>query len=231
MRKAVPGKQQEVQRIVEALSNAIAQHRLKPGMRLVEAQIVEVLNANRNHVQAALQRMVLQHIVTIEPHRGAMVARPETREAVEVFIARRAIESAIIDSITPAKMAAHQQELAQQQQAEKDAIAHKQPLKIVQQLSGFHLLLAKISGNQVLNEILANLMVRSSLIVALYQSNDNHSCQCLEHGKIVDALQSGDRASAQATMKQHLDMMEQQLDLNDATPAPVNLREALATGD
>ena len=231
MRKAVPGKQQEVQRIVEALSNAIAQHRLKPGMRLVEAQIVEVLNANRNHVQAALQRMVLQHIVTIEPHRGAMVARPETREAVEVFIARRAIESAIIDSITPAKMAAHQQELAQQQQAEKDAIAHKQPLKIVQQLSGFHLLLAKISGNQVLNEILANLMVRSSLIVALYQSNDNHSCQYLEHGKIVDALQSGDRASAQATMKQHLDMMEQQLDLNDATPAPVNLREALATGD
>ncbi|WP_147199115.1 GntR family transcriptional regulator [Pantoea sp. MBD-2R] len=230
MRKAVPGKQQEVQRIVEALSSAIAQHRLKPGMRLVEAQIVEVLNANRNHVQAALQRMVLQHIVTIEPHRGAMVARPEAREAVEVFIARRAIESAVIDNITPAKMAAHQQELAQQQQAEKEAIAHNERLEIVHQLSRFHLLLAKISGNQVLNEILANLLVRSSLIVALYQSNENHACQCLEHGKIVAALQSGDGASAQMAMKEHLDILEQQLDLNDATPDPVNLREALAVG-
>lgn len=230
MRKSVPGKQQEVQRIVDALSSAIAQHRLKPGMRLVEAQIVEALNANRNHVQAALQRMVLQHIVTVEPHRGAMVARPEAREAVEVFIARRAIESAVIDSITPAKMAAHQQELAQQQQAEKDAIAHNQRLEIIHQLSHFHLMLAKISGNQVLNEILTNLLVRSSLIIALYQRNENHFCQCLEHGEIVAALQNGDIDRAQRAMKQHLDILEQQLDLDESTADPLSLREALAAG-
>ncbi len=226
MSKAVPGKQQEIQRIVQALSNAIAQHKLKPGMRLVEAQIVEVLNANRNHVQAALQRMALQHIVTIEPHRGAMVARPEAREAVEVFIARRAIESAVIDNITPMKMIAHQHELAYQQQAEKDAIACNERFAIVHQLSQFHLLLAKISGNLVLSEILANLLVRSSLIVALYQRNENHNCQCREHGKIVAALQSGDTASAQTAMKQHLDILEHQLELVEANP--VSLREALA---
>jgi DNA-binding GntR family transcriptional regulator len=34
-------KQREVQRIVDALSIAIAQHRLRPGTRLIEAQIVE----------------------------------------------------------------------------------------------------------------------------------------------------------------------------------------------
>ncbi len=75
MSKAAPSKQQEVQRIVEALSLAIAQQRLKPGTRLIETQIVEALDANRNHVQSALQRMMLQHIVTIEPNRGARVAQ------------------------------------------------------------------------------------------------------------------------------------------------------------
>lgn len=228
MSKATPGKQQEVQRIVEALSNAVAQHRLKPGTRLVEAQIVEVLNANRNHVQAALQRMALQHIVTIEPHRGAIVARPEAREAREVFIARRAIESAIVESITPANMALHQQELSQQQQAESEAIARNDRLEIVRQLSNFHLLLAKISDNQVLSEILANLLVRSSLIVALYQRNENHSCQCLEHGAIVKALRNGNRAEAQQMMLEHLDVLEDQLDLEEGCTEALNLREALS---
>ena len=92
-------RQQEVQRIVDALSVAIAQHRLKPGVRLVESQIVEALSANRNHVQAALQRLALQKIVTIAPNRGERVARPQAREAREVFIARRAIEGAMLSLI------------------------------------------------------------------------------------------------------------------------------------
>ncbi|MGE9552404.1 GntR family transcriptional regulator [Erwinia amylovora] len=231
MIRVAPSKQQEVQRIVEALSVAIAQHRLKPGMRLVEAQIVEVLEANRNHVQAALQRMALAHIVTIEPNRGAMVARPEASEAREIFIARRAIESAIISCITPQAMARWQHDLAAQQQAEKSAIDRADRREIVRELSQFHLLLGKISGNKVLSEILANLMVRSSLIVALYQRNDIPSCQCDEHGAIVAALKAGDLMKAQVAMTEHLDELEQQLDLKEIAPDSLSLRDALgATG-
>ena len=58
--KSQTSKQAEVQRIIDALSKAIAQHRLRPGTRLVEAQIVDALKANRNHVQSALQRLALQ---------------------------------------------------------------------------------------------------------------------------------------------------------------------------
>jgi DNA-binding GntR family transcriptional regulator len=225
--KSVTTKQQEVQRIVEALSLAIAQHRLKPGTRLVEAQIVEVLEANRNHVQSALQRMALQHIVTIEPNRGAMVAKPEAREAREIFTARRAIESAIIACITPELMAAHLSELEAQQRTEKEAIARQDRRDIVREFSRFHLLLGEISGNKVLSEILANLMVRSSLIVALYQRNDVPACQCDEHGAIVDALKEGDLVRAQSVMNDHLNELEQQLDLNDFSSDPLSLRQAL----
>ncbi|WP_455864680.1 GntR family transcriptional regulator [Pantoea agglomerans] len=227
MSKVATSKQQEVQRIVEALSIAIAQHRLKPGTRLVEAQIVDVLDANRNHVQSALQRMALQHIVTIEPNRGAMVAQPEAREAREIFTARRAIESAIIACITPESMAAHLAELEAQQLAEMTATKLDDRREIVRELSQFHLLLGKVSGNQVLSEILANLMVRSSLIVALYQRNDIPSCQCDEHSAIVSSLKEGDLARAQAIMIAHLNELEQQLDLNDTSPDSLSLRQAL----
>ncbi|MGB9097696.1 GntR family transcriptional regulator [Erwinia sp.] len=227
MSKVATSKQQEVQRIVEALSVAIAQHRLKPGTRLVEAQIVDVLEANRNHVQSALQRMALQHIVTIEPNRGAMVAQPEAREAREIFTARRAIESAIIACITPENMTAHLPEFEAQQLAEKSATKLDDRREIVRELSQFHLLLGKVSGNQVLSEILANLMVRSSLIVALYQRNDIPSCQCDEHGAIIVALKEGNLARAQAIMIDHLNELEQQLDLNDSSPDSLSLRQAL----
>ncbi|RWR03064.1 GntR family transcriptional regulator [[Pantoea] beijingensis] len=227
MSKVATAKQKEVQRIVDALSIAIAQHRLKPGMRLVEAQIVEVLKANRNHVQAALQRMALLHIVTIEPNRGAMVAQPEAREAREIFTARRAIESAIVGSITPADIARYRDDIDAQQDAEKRAATREDRRDIVRELSHFHLLLGTVSGNKVLSEILSNLMVRSSLIVALYQRNDIPSCQCAEHGAIIEALDAGDPARAQAIMIDHLNELEQQLDLNDSAFDDLNLHQAL----
>lgn len=227
MNKVAPSKQQEVQRIVDAISDAIAQHRLKPGTRLIEAQIVEVLAANRNHVQSALQRLAMQHIVTIEPHRGAMVAKPEAREAREVFTARRAIEEAIVAGITVENMQQYRQELAAQREAEKKAIASNNRLEIVRQLTQFHLLLAKISDNRVLGEILANLTVRSSLIVALYQRNENPSCHCEQHSSIVSALQAGDVSGAQQLMAHHMTVLEEELDLDDIIETP-SLREALA---
>lgn len=227
MNKVSPSKQQEVRRIADAISDAIAQHRLRPGTRLIEAQIVEVLAANRNHVQSALQRLAMQHIVTIEPHRGAMVAKPEAREAREVFTARRAVESAIIAAITPERMQRYRHELAAQREAEKEAIASNNRLEIVRQLTQFHLLLAKIGDNLVLSEILANLTVRSSLIVALYQRNENPSCHCEQHSSIVNALQAGDTSGAQRLMAHHMTVLEQELELDEIVETP-SLREALA---
>lgn len=110
--KIATAKQLEVERIVDTLSKAIAQHRLRPGTRLIEAQIVEALQANRNHVQVALQRLAMHRIVTIEPNRGALVAQPTAKEARDVFTARRAIERAIVESITPELMRKHRQQVA-----------------------------------------------------------------------------------------------------------------------
>ncbi|WP_034943937.1 GntR family transcriptional regulator [Erwinia oleae] len=228
MSKVVSGKQQEVLRIMEAISIAIAQHRLKPGMRLIEAQIVEVLKANRNHVQTALQRLALQHIVTIEPHRGAMVAQPPAREATEVFAARRVIERAIIADITPASLLCHQEEIAQQHDAEHQAMLRNDRREFVRQMSLFHIMLAKIGGNSVMTEILSNLIVRSSLIVALYQRNGTPASHCTEHDAILEALKAGDVPQAQAVMEEHLLIIEQQLDLSESANDASNLRQALS---
>ena len=226
--KVVSSKQQEVQRIADVLSTAIAQHRLRPGVRLVEAHIVEALQANRNHVQAALQRLAMDRIVDIERNRGATVAQPSAREAREIFAARRAVERAIVEGISSAHVAEHRKRIDQHMRDECTVTAGTDRRLIVRVLCEFHLLLGEVCGNRVLAEILGNLMVRSSLIVALYQRGDSPPCASCEHQAIIDALREGDNQAAVNHMIAHLDELEGQLTLDDAAPPEVNLRQALS---
>ena len=222
-------KQKEVERIIESLSRAVAQHLLPPGTRLVEAQIVDSLNANRNHVQAALQRLALQKIVTIEPNRGAHVSAPTAREAREIFVARRAIEGAVVASITPQRMQQIEIQVNDHMAAEEQATHNSDRRAIVQELSGFHRLLGRLSGNNVLADILDNLMVRSSLIVALYQRNDEPTCQHEEHRDILTALSAGDGAQAVKLMQYHLDHLEAELALDKDQDREIDLKTILAS--
>lgn len=221
-------KQQEVQRIFESLSKAIAQHLLPPGTRLVEAQIVESLAANRNHVQAALQRLALQNIVTIEPNRGAHVSEPSACEARQIFVARRAIERAVVESITLDCMQNFSREVEAHMAAEHSATHTNDRRAIVRELSEFHRLLGRLSGNRVLASILDNLMVRSSLIVSLYQRNDVPSCQHDEHREILKALQAGDRDRAVVLMMDHLDHLERELALDQQGNRTIDLKALLS---
>ncbi len=225
--KNVSTKQREVQRIVDTLARAVAQHRLKPGQRLVEAQIVETLNANRNHVQVALQRLALQKIITIEPNRGAMVAKPTAEEAKEVFAVRRCIERGIVEAISPAVIEAHRDRIDAHMASERAATAGSDRRAIVSALKEFHNLLADICGNALLKEFFETLIVRSTLIVALYQRNDTPSCASDEHQQIIDALEKGDVQAAVAAMDEHLLEIEQQLVLEDQAEPEVNLMDAL----
>lgn len=222
-------KKEIVQRIIDTLSKAIAQHKLKPGQRLVEAQIVDALKVNRNHVQAALQRLSLLRVVTIEPNRGAFVSQPSAQEAKEIFAARRVIERGIVESISVEMIEKNWQKIEAHMHTEREVTAGDDRRIIVAKLSDYHCLLADICGNQVLKEIFDNLIVRSSLIVALYQHNDVPSCQHDEHQGVIDALRKGDKALAVNIMMEHLYHLESELELDSSQTSEMDLMLALKT--
>lgn len=215
-------KQKEIKRIVHELTCAITQHKLRPGTRLIESQIVEALSANRNHVQSAIQRMALQNIVTIEPNFGAIVATPSKRDGREIFIARQAIEPAVVALITPEKIVAYSVEILEQQRNERAVIERHDMHDIVYELGKFHLLLARIAGNNVLESILFNLMVRSSLVTMLYRKTEIAFSHYDEHKAIVDALLKDKGEQAQKLMREHIFDLQRYLDLNVPLSASAN---------
>jgi len=226
-KKTTVSKESEIERIIQTLVNAIAQKRLKPGQRLVESKISKILNANRNHVQGALKQMALANFVDIVRNKGAFVSQPTAKEARDVFAARRVVELGIIEQITIEKINAYQANLDEHVEEESDAIGKGDPHKVVLALTGFHRLLAKISENAVLIDILDNLLVRSSMIEMLYSRNIIPTCASCEHMNILDALKVGDNKKAIELMMEHINEIEQHLVLNDEKEPIYDLADAL----
>lgn len=202
------------QRIVEAVTTAIVERRLMPGTRLVEQQIADLFKVSRTIVRQALNRLSRDHLVQLEPARGAFVARPSVEEARQVFEVRRLVESSMIRelcaAVTPAQIAALRAHL----QAEADAVARTDVAGRTRLLADFHVLLARQLGNEVLAQLLADLLSRCSLIALMYQSAHSAEHSADEHVQIVDALERRDLRAATRLMEAHLGHVEQNLQLH-----------------
>jgi DNA-binding GntR family transcriptional regulator len=157
------------------------------------------------------------------PNRGAMVSKPSAREAREVFATRRLLEAgsvaAFIESATRADCRRIHEHLAREKAAWRD-----NDRRAALTLSGeFHLIIAEIAGNDILVELLRDLVSRSSLIIAVFQSPGTASCPPEEHEKLVTALEHRDR-SAVDLMLHHLDHVLADLRLEEARDKTVDLR-------
>jgi DNA-binding GntR family transcriptional regulator len=91
-------------------------------------------------------------------------------------------------------------------------------------LSGdFHLVLAECAGNSILLELLRDLVSRSSLIIAVYQSPGASPCPPDAHRELTATLERRDRAAIKL-MIQHLDHVFADLMLGDRSNAGIDLK-------
>ena len=81
-------------------------------------------------------------------------------------------------------------------------------------LADFHVVLARMLGNDVLAHILGELVSRSSLIALMYQSAHSAEHSFAEHVAIVDALEKRDARAAVRLMEEHLRHVERNLRLD-----------------
>ncbi|KEA61668.1 Transcriptional regulator, GntR family [Marinobacterium lacunae] len=219
--------QLEVKRIMDRLASAIVEHRLPPGTRLTEAKLVEVLGANRNHVRSALQKLASEYkVVTIFPNRGACVAQPTIKEARDVFAARIVIERAVVELAIDNLTAKNRNRLLKQLEKETGAIKCGERQEMIRESGNFHRVLAQIAGNEVLDELLAGLITRTSLIIALYQETPNVQCSIEEHQALVDAILAKDCDRARYLMDEHMKTIQRYL-LLDERSGDVDLQAVL----
>lgn len=211
------------ERLYNEILDAILDHRLSPGVKLKEDELSSIFSVSRTVVRRALLRLSHDRIVDIQPNRGATIIRPDVQKSREVLGVRRLIERELIREATLAATKESLDELRQCVNDERDQV-RRQHVGSGLRLSGdFHIRLSMLSHNSTLQSYLKELVPQTSLIIAMYQTPHHTLCSHQEHFEIIDVIASGDTKAAQAEMDNHLQRIEDKLNLgNERSPGDLH---------
>ena len=148
--------------------------------------------------------LAFEGLVRTERNRGAFVANPSPEEARQVF--RFAPPDRAGHRHAPPPSGSRTADIAALPRAaaggepaacgERGPSARRAEIKA----SGdFHLLLAAVAGNAILQRFMEELVARSSLVIALYGRSGASSCGHAEHWRHPRRARSAATASAPAT--------------------------------
>ena len=205
-------------RIADSITTAIVERRLMPGTKLAEQKIADIFKVSRTLVRQALNQLSRDKLITLEPARGARVAEPSVEEARQVFEVRNMLEAAIVRRAATALSREQIAELRAHLRDEQAAVRRTDVSGRTRLLADFHVVLARMLGNEVLAGMLGDLVSRSSLIALMYQSAHSAEHSYEEHVAIVDALEARDAKAAVKLMQEHLHHVERNLRLDPRIP-------------
>jgi DNA-binding GntR family transcriptional regulator len=217
--------------IYDALLRAMLEHRLPAGTKLGEERLAELTGASRSRIRQVLGRLAHDHLVTLIPNRGAFVASPSPQEALHVLRTRRIVEpevaAALAENATPTAI-----ERLQKHIEEEGAARARGDRAATIRLSGeFHVLVAQMAGNPILEKIVVEMVSRTSLIITLYDRPLAHTCPDSDHANLLEAFERGDAQAARDIMIHHLRHIEESLALNLSMARAARLEDIFSRPD
>ncbi|MCQ4634930.1 GntR family transcriptional regulator [Shinella sp. CPCC 100929] len=196
---------------------AIFEQRLPAGESITEEQLAATFDVSRTVIRQAVARLAQDGILVKSPNKGTAVASPSRKEARDILFVRRLVEPEIVRLLASAPHRFGLTELRKHLAEENEARLAGQRGTLVRLTGEFHLLLAELSGNQVLLRLMTQLQTLTCLAVLLYAEHDE-ACPRDEHLRIVDAIAAGDGGTAAQEMLNHLTHVEKDLKLDRMTP-------------
>jgi DNA-binding GntR family transcriptional regulator len=213
--------------IARDITIAIAEQRLPPGTKLREEALARVYQVSRTKIRAALVMLAKDKLIELIPDKGAFVSKPTVEETRNIFFVRRMLEAAMVREFIARATTDDYVRLDAHLEAERRAVEENSSQIRSTLLSDFHILLAKIVGNDVLTDILVKLAGRSSLITMLYQSSRDAACSTQEHADFIAAAKAGRVEEAVQLMVHHLEHVEQALKFDTPNDAKRDLAKEL----
>jgi DNA-binding GntR family transcriptional regulator len=216
--------------IYDRILNAVMEHRLPPGTKLVEDRLAELFDTSRAQVRDVLARLADEGVVNTIPNRGAFIASPTPEETREVFEARRLIEPALVRRLVARRDADAVDRLRALVDEEQRARSRQDRPAMVRLSGEFHVRLAEFAGNRMLERSMRALASLTCLAIFLYDAPHATACREDEHELLLAAIARRRADRAAALMVEHLDHIEASLDLRLPRDEPVDLAAVLKAG-
>jgi DNA-binding GntR family transcriptional regulator len=199
--------------IYETIREAIQIGRYAPGHHLVADDLARELGTSRMPVREALQRLEAAGLVSITPHRGAVVSELSEAEIVEVYHIRAVLEGLAARLAAP-KLGPADHERLNGFMDEMAAAAAADPdlTQILRINRDFHEVIWQAAQAPRLHELLENLYAASHRFrnISLLLSGRLDQV-LLEHRRIAQALAAEDPAAAERFANEHHEITAQRL--------------------
>lgn len=199
--------------ICKRIIQAIFEHRIPPGERLTEEFLAETFEVSRTIVRQAVARLSQDGIFVKLPNIGTTVASPTNQQTKDMLCVRRMVEPEIVKSLAGSVTMAGLNQLREHLRAELQARKNNQRGTLLRLTGEFHLLLAELSRNDVLVQLMTRLQVLTCLAVFV-RAKDEEACLPDEHSRITEAIAKRDGETAAMEMIRHLDHVEKDLELD-----------------
>ena len=207
---------------------SIVDQRLPPGTKLNELTLCEIFNVGRRQIGQVLTRLSHDRLIALHANRGAFVAAPDVVEARTIFQARLTVECEIARMVATN---ATREMLNPLRKNVEEETAHRMQGRLreaIRSSGAFHILLGKLSGNEILAGIVRQLVARTSLVVSLYENQSTMSCWHDDHGDFIKLLEAHRVQSAVTLMRKHLSHVEESLNFSGHARGLLDLRKIYA---
>ena len=195
-----------VEQVHEAIVSEISSGKLKPGERIIQEQIAQVLGVSRQPVQQALLLLRNQGVLRDAPGRGLIVASLDLDQVGNMYDVR-----AVMEGLAFRKAAERNAERARKQgpalfQNGRKAVAAGSVAAMIAADLKFHDFIYSLSENPLIaptmdaqwtytRRVMGEVLMRDELPRDIWD----------QHEAMLDAVMAGDGAAAEALARQHID--------------------------
>lgn len=203
--------------VQDALRKEIISGRLKPGERLAEKMLCAELGVSRTSLREALRSLEAEGLVTLVPHRGAVVASVELEDARQIYQVRGVLEAQAVrnfvahareDDIRELRTALN--ELSDKNHGlTSNSLENFSGTEVLDIKRRFYSIIFGIKQNSILRDILEVLNNRISLLRTLSLGRAGRlKHTLLELTDIVEAIEQRDERRAGTAALFHIDNAE-----------------------
>ena len=187
------------------LVDKIVSLELPPGAVLTEARLMQELRIGRTPIREAIQRLIVERLVTHLHHRGMLVAEIRAADVQQITEFRTQVEG-LAAGLAATRMTPEQMEELQKIHAALDrSVAETDIDTFVTQDRAFHTLLARGARNQYVEDALNKLYnLHLRLWYFLYRKQGGLRETVHEHQKLIEALMRRDPQASERAMQAYV---------------------------
>lgn len=194
-----------IQQSARAMRDAVMQGHLRPGQKLVEADLCEKMGISRASLREALRRLEAEGLIEMVPNRGPFVAQLGWKEVEDIHDVWAMLTGESVARFTAVATDAEIDELGTAHKQVSEALRNGDSLAQLAATNLFFHHILQCNDNKVLFDMVRSLVSRVNFLraQALHQEGWGRMCDG-EIGRIIECIRARRPQDAREATQRHI---------------------------